>query len=228
MNDQVLVVLSGCGVYDGAEIQESVLTLLALDKAGIAYQCAAPNENQYHVVNHLNGEEQAEQRNILTEAARIARGDIKDLSKVSIADYRALVIPGGFGAAKNLSTWAFDGPEAKLQQDVKQQILMAISEKKPVLAMCMAPVVVAKALEGSGVSVKLTVGTADEPTPYEIDAIGDGMNSLGATAQKANVSQVVVDADQKVITTPCYMMTASISEINTGIENAVDALKGFL
>lgn len=225
---KALVVLSGNGVYDGSEIHESVLTLLNLDKAGIEYQCAAPNKNQYHVVNHTNGEEMEQERNILVEAARIARGDIKDTSTIIMEDYNALVLPGGFGAAKNLTTWAFDGPKSEILEEVSALIKSAVDQNKPVLAMCMAPVVVAKALEGSTISAELTVGTDKEATPYEIAAISEGMESLGAKASMVSVSEAVVDKTNKIITTPCYMMEASIAQIDSGIANAISELKKLL
>jgi len=225
---KALVALSGNGVYDGSEIHETVLTLLQLDQQGIDYQCAAPNVDQYHVVNHTNGEEMDESRNILVEAARIARGDIKDLGKVSMLDFDALVIPGGFGAAKNFTTWAFDGPQGTVLNEIRIAIVEAIELKKPILAMCMSPVVVAKSLEGSSTSAKLTVGTDKEATPYEIGAIGAGMESIGARLEKVTVREIAIDSENKIITTPCYMMEASISEINEGITKAVTQLKSML
>ena len=222
---KALVALSGNGVYDGSEIHESVLTLLHLNMQGIEYQCVAPNIKQYHVINHTNGEEMKESRNVLVEAARIARGDIKDLSEVSIADYDALILPGGFGAAKNFTTWAFDGPKGSVLKEIKTIILDTVKLKKPILAKCMAPVVIAKSLEGSTISAKLTVGSDKEATPYEIEAISAGMESIGARAEKVSVRELTVDTVHKIITTPCYMMEASISEISEGIAKAVSALK---
>lgn len=225
---KVLVALSGNGVYDGSEIQEAVLTLLHLDKCGIAYQCTAPNVNQFHVINHTNGEEMEEQRNILVESARIARGDIKNMANVSIEDYSGLVIPGGFGAAKNFTTWAFDGPNGTIQKEISTLIRAAVEMGKPILAMCMSPVVIAKALEGSGIDAKLTVGTDSEPTPYEIDSIGQGIESLGSKVEKVSVTDIVVDSKNQIITTPCYMMEAKISEIELGISKAVEQFKQML
>ncbi len=222
---KALVVLSGNGVYDGSEIHEAVLTLLHLEKAGFEYQCAAPNVKQYHVVNHTNGEAMDEERNILVEAARIARGAIKDLDTVTMDAYDALVLPGGFGAAKNLTTWAFDGPNCSILPQVKSIILSAVKLNKPILAMCMAPVVVSKALEGSGISAQLTVGTDAEASPYEIAAISEGMESLGAVAEMTSLHKAAVDTQNKIVTTPCYMMEANIAQIDTSISNAVAALK---
>ncbi|MCB0480311.1 MAG: isoprenoid biosynthesis glyoxalase ElbB [Flavobacteriales bacterium] len=228
MSKKVLILLSGSGVYDGTEIQEATLTLLALHQRGIEYQCAAPNENQFHVINHTNGEEIETPRNMMVESARIARGDIKDASLVAMDEYDGLVIPGGFGAAKNFSSWAFDGPKAKIQSEVKRLILEAHQNKKPILAMCMAPVLVSLAFAGSATEPIVTVGTEKEATPYEIGAISEGMESLGSKVNQVGVHAVVVDEPNKTITTPCYMMEASISDIFEGISKATDELKKFL
>lgn len=228
MGKKVLVLLSGCGVYDGAEIQESTLTLLSLDQKGIAYDCAAPNEDQFHVINHITGEEIETPRNMLVEAARIARGSIYDVSTLSIEDYDGLVIPGGFGSAKNFSTWAFDGPQASIQKDVKRLIQSAQASGKPILAMCMSSVLISLAFKDSGVAANITVGTTQEASPYEIGAISEGMQSLGAQVSEVNVQSVVVDKKNKIITTPCYMMEASISDVFQGISSAVEKLQVFL
>lgn len=145
-----------------------------------------------------------------------------------MSDFDALVIPGGFGAAKNFTTWAFDGPQGTVLNEIKTAIVDAVELKKPILAMCMSPVVVAKSLEGSSTSAKLTVGTDKEATPYEIGAIGSGMESIGARVEKVTVREVTIDSEHKIITTPCYMMKASISEINEGITKAVTQLKTML
>ncbi|UTW62693.1 isoprenoid biosynthesis glyoxalase ElbB [bacterium SCSIO 12741] len=228
MSKKVVVALSGCGVYDGAEIHESVLTLLALDQKGISYQCAAPDENQFHVVNHTNGEEMEETRNILVEAARIARGNIKPLSQIDMADYDGLVIPGGFGSAKNFSKWAFEGPEGPVQEEIAHLIRSTHALGKPIAALCMSPVVLSLAFKGSDVNPALTVGTTQAPSPYEIQAISDGMESLGSRAEQVAVEDVVVDQANRVVTSPCYMMEASIADINEGIQKTVAAFEELL
>jgi enhancing lycopene biosynthesis protein 2 len=201
---------------------------LALDQKGIAYQCAAPNENQYHVINHTNGEEMEPSRNILIESARIARGDIKDLSTVKMEDYLGLVLPGGFGAAKNLSHWAFDGPGGKVNSETARVIREAHALGLPIAAFCMSPVVLSKAFEKSGVNPELTVGTNSENSPYEIEAISNGMESLGAKATMATVRDVVVDSENKIVTTPCYMMEAGIAEVHNGIQKAINEFASLL
>lgn len=221
---KVAVLLSGCGVYDGAEIHESVFTLLALDERGVAYQVFAPNKNQYHVVNHLTGEEMPETRNVLVESARIARGNAKDLKEYKAADFDALVIPGGFGAAKNLNQWALYGPDGAIDAEVKQAILDTVKAGKPIAGLCMGPTVIAKALEGSEYHAELTVGTTEEKSPYEIGAISAGMEKVGAKAVMKTIREINTDKALKIVTAPCYMMEGSISEVKKNIDLAITEL----
>jgi enhancing lycopene biosynthesis protein 2 len=223
---KVAVMLSGCGVYDGSEIHESVLTLLALDKQGIQYDCFAPDIAQHHVINHTNGEEMDESRNVLIESARIARGAISDVKSCNITNYDALVIPGGFGAAKNFTKWAFEGPAGAIDSTIADIISNSYKNQKPIVAMCMSPVVLAKALENKGVT--LSVGTTKQDSPYDIKAIHQGMQSLGAQSSEISVNEIQVDEENKIITTPCYMMEASISEISISIEKAITKLKSLI
>jgi enhancing lycopene biosynthesis protein 2 len=153
------VLLSGCGVYDGAEIHESVLTLLAIEEAGAEAVCLSVNQNQHHVVNHLTGEEMPESRNMLVEAARIARGAVEDSSKYDLSQLDALVIPGGFGSAKNFSTWAFDGPNGTILPEIKSLIQQFTSDKKPIAALCVSPVVLALAMGDSDLHPTMTLGS---------------------------------------------------------------------
>lgn len=206
---KIAVVLAGNGVYDGAEIHEATLTLLAIARNGAQYQCFAPDVEQAHVVNHLTGEEMPEKRNVLVEAARIARGNIKPLSEYKAKNYDAIVFPGGFGAAKNLCTFAFDGVDCKVNPDVEKAVRTTVAEEKPVGALCISPVVITKILG----DVKVTIGQ-DEAT---IQAIED----LGGTHKKTTHGQIVVDDKYKVVTTPCYMLNATIDQIADGAENVV-------
>ncbi len=228
MSKKVAVLLSGSGVYDGSEIHESVLTLLALDKAGIEYHCFAPNIEQHHVINHLNGEEMDEKRNVLVESARIARGAVDDIQSLSVEHYDGLVMPGGFGAAKNWTKWAFEGPEGEINRDIRKSIRAFVKAAKPILALCMSPTVISKALEGMDLKEKLTVGTTAAESPYDIAAISGGMESLGAMPEHKRVEELSVDDQNKIITSPCYMMEASISQIDAGISASVEALKRML
>jgi len=205
----IAVVLSGCGVYDGAEIHESTLTLLAIAQQGAAYQCFAPDIPQAHVVNHLTGDEMDEKRNVLVEAARIARGNIKPLSEYKPADYDAIIFPGGFGAAKNLCTFAFDGPDCSVNPDVEKAIRDTIVAEKPLGALCISPAVIAKVLG----DVQLTIGQ-DQGT-------ADAIETLGATHVKTTHGEIVVDQKYRVITSPCYMLDATINQIADGANNVV-------
>jgi len=208
------VVLSGCGVYDGAEIHEAVLTLLAVDRAGASYQCFAPDVAQMHVVNHLTGQPTDESRNVLVEAARIARGDIKPLSDLKAADFDAVLFPGGFGAAKNLCTFAVAGPDCTVNPDAEAAIKAFHAAGKPIGALCISPALVAKVLG----NVTVTIGS-DAATAQAVE-------KTGATHVTASHGQTVVDAANKVVTTPCYMLDATISQIDAGARAVVaDILK---
>ena len=216
------VLLSGNGVFDGSEIQEAVFSLLAIDENNADAVCFAPNINQHHVLNHITGDEMNESRNVLVESARIARGNIQDLKEISSDDLDALVLPGGFGAAKNLTKWAFEGPDGDILPDVKRIINEMVHHGKPVCGLCMGPTVIAKALEGSGVKANLTVGTTEAPSPYEIDAISAGMEKTGAAAIMKEVTEIMVDETNNIITAPCYMMEATISQVRNNIKMAID------
>ena len=215
------VLLSGNGVFDGSEIHESVFTLLAIDENNAEAVCIAPNIDQHHVLNHITGDEMDESRNVLVESARIARGNIRDLKEITSEDIDALVLPGGFGAAKNLTKWAFEGPDGDIHADVKRLINEMVHQGKPVCGLCMGPTVIAKALEGTGVKAELTVGTTEAASPYEIDAISAGMEKAGAHAVMKEVTEIMVDEPNKIVTAPCYMMEASISQIRNNIKMAI-------
>ena len=218
------VLLSGNGVFDGSEIHEAVFTLLAIDEAQADAICLAPDIEQHHVLNHITGEEMPESRNVLIESARIARGNIKNLADIKSDDIDALVLPGGFGAAKNLTKWAFSGPDGEILPDVKRLINEMVIHGKPVCGLCMGPTVIAKALEKTSIHPQLTVGTTEDPSPYEIDAISAGMEKTGAQAVMKKISEVLVDEKNKIVTAPCYMMEASISQIRNNIKMAIDAM----
>lgn len=208
------VILSGCGVYDGAEIHEAVLTLLAVDRAGGSYQCFAPDVAQMHVVNHLTGQPTDESRNVLVEAARIARGAIKPLSELRAADFDAVLLPGGFGAAKNLCTFAVAGPDCVVNPDADAAIKAFHAAKKPIGALCISPALVAKVLGNVTVTIGSDAGTAQ------------AVEKTGATHVVTSHGQTVVDSVNKVVTTPCYMLDASIGQIADGANAVVaDILK---
>ncbi|MFN5909869.1 MAG: isoprenoid biosynthesis glyoxalase ElbB [Bacteroidota bacterium] len=219
------VLLSGCGVYDGAEIQEVVLTLLAIDEIGAEAVCISVDEDQYHVVNHVNGEEMPEKRNMLIESARMTRGNIREISSITPADLDALVIPGGFGSAKNFTSWAFSGPESTINAKIKLLIVNMVNIGKPIAALCVSPVVVAKAMQNSAVHPLMTIGSDQEGSPYDIKGFCAGIEAVGSTTEMRSVREITVDAENKIITAPCYMMDASISEVRKNIRSAIESLR---
>jgi enhancing lycopene biosynthesis protein 2 len=222
------LLLSGCGVYDGAEIQEAVLSLLAIDQMGAQAVCIGIDANQHHVVNHLDGEVMSETRNMFIEAARIARGDIQKIENITPADIDALVIPGGFGSAKNFTTWAFDGPQGTIRSDVKLLLVNMVNVGKPILALCVSPIVLAKAFEGSTIQASMTIGSKHAASPYEIAGFEAGLQQTGTKTTDCSLGSVHVDHINKLITAPCYMMEARISEIQLNIQAAFTALKEML
>lgn len=218
------VLLSGCGVYDGAEIQEAVLTMLAIEEKGAKVICISLDQPQYHVVNHLNGEVINEQRNMLIEAARIARGKIHEISIIAPADIDALVIPGGFGSAKNFTKWAFSGPEGDIDPKVKLLIVNMVNVGKPIAALCVSPVVVAKALEGSAITANMTIGSNAESSPYDINSFSAGLIATGVQVDMKTITEIEIDKKNKIISAPCYMMDASLLEVRQNIAMAIEAL----
>lgn len=211
---KVAVVLSGCGVFDGSEIHESVVTLLALDRGGAEVVIAAPQIDQAHVVDHSSGAEQSgETRSVAREAARIARGKVEDLADLKADDLDAVIFPGGFGAAKNLCTYAFAGRDLQVDPQVRRLTEEMAAAGKVIGTICIAPVATAKVLGDAGKKVRLTIGN-DAATAADID-------SFGAVHQNCAVDDIVVDDEHRVVSTPAYMLAGSISEAAAGIEKLV-------
>lgn len=206
------VILSGCGVYDGAEIHEATLTMLAIAQQGGTYEIFAPNVDQHHVINHLTGKEMNEKRNVLVESARIARGKIKDLKDYNIADFDALIMPGGFGAAKNLCNFAFKGDACEVNPDVAKAVSGTHKAGKPIGALCIAPVIIAKLIDNSEVTIGQDPGTIQ------------GIEKMGGKHVKTSHGEVVHDKKNNVFTTPCYMLDAGIGQIYEGAFNTVKAM----
>lgn len=221
---KIAVLLHGCGVYDGTEIQEAVLTYLSIAKAGHTYESIAPDWDQHHVINHLNGEELSEKRNVLVESARIARGEIIPLADAQASHYDALVMPGGFGTAKNFTQWAFEGPNGDIQPAIRDFLLDFVRRGIPIAALCMSPTTLAKAFENTDYAPLLSVGTSEESSPYDISAISAGMERTGARATMKSVREVSVDPRLKIVCAPCYMMDANIAEVHQNIEQAINTL----
>ena len=219
------VLLSGAGVYDGAEIHEAVLTLLEIESLGYEAVCIGIDAPQHHVINHLNGQEQAQTRNMLEEAARIARGQIREISTVVPADLDALVIPGGFGSAKNFSSWAFEGPNAQIRPDVKLLLVNMYNVGKPIVALCVSPVLLALAFEDMAIGQQLTIGSTNAASPYNISDFQEGLQAKGAQTPDCTIQEICIDASNRIITAPCYMLEASLPALQQNIRQAMAALK---
>jgi len=211
MSKKVAVLLSGCGVYDGSEIHEAVITLLRLSQRGAEVQCFAPDIEQSEVINHLTGERMQESRNVLVESARIARGNIKSINEANVSEFDALILPGGFGAAKNLCNFASAGADCQIQADVLNLAQSFAKAGKPVGLICIAPALAA-GIYGQGVNC--TIGN-DEAT---INAL----EKMGAQHQLSSVHDIVYDARNNLVSTPAYMLANSISEAAEGINKLVD------
>ncbi len=215
-NPRFAVVLAGCGVQDGSEIHEAVSLLLAIDRQGGTYRCFAPDIAQHDVIDHRTGKPSGAARNVLTESARIARGKIEPLSAFKADEFEALAFPGGFGAAKNLCSFASDGAACTVQPDVARAILAMHAAAKPIGALCIAPVIVAAVLKGCRLTIGNDGGTAA------------ALESMGAHHVEATAAGAVVDAAHKVVTAPCYMTGTRLSEIADGAAAVVAAMIGLM
>lgn len=210
------VILAGSGHKDGAEIHEATMTLYAIKKQGADYQIFAPNINQHHVINHLTGEEMPETRNVLVESARIARGNVKPLAELDMSKYDALILPGGFGVAKNLCTFAFDGVNCTVNPQVEKAVLDAHKAHKPIGALCISPVILARLIKDA----RLTIGSDEGTTQAVIN--------MGAKHSPTSHGEVAVDEKNLLFTTPCYMLDASIVDIANGAIAVVNEMMKFL
>ncbi len=212
MAKKVGVLLSGCGVFDGSEIHETVLTLLAIDRAGAEIVCMAPNMDQFNVINHLTRKETGEKRNVLVESARIARGKIRNLTDVHASDLDALILPGGFGAIVNLSNFAAKGSDVSVHPEVERILQEMNSAGKPIGAICISPVLLAKALLNK--KPEVTIGN-DQETASAIETMG-GKHTACA------VDMICIDKKNRLVTTPAYMLGPGIKDVAIGIEKLVD------
>ena len=223
---KIAVILSGCGNRDGSELQESLGLLLAIDRRGWQYQCFAP-EGFFEVVPHVDIEEteeegtilDIEQRDIFVESARIARGNILPLDQYHASDYDAIAFPGGMGAARNLSTFAFDGPNMTVIDGVTDALLETFRAKKPILAMCIAPTILARVFGKNNATI--TLGAVDNQAARVAKGFGCNVVECGPT-------DVCVDEENRLLTTPAYMVATHISQIFDGAENMVARLAEWL
>lgn len=210
---KVAVILSGCGVFDGSEVHESVLTLLALDSRDIDYQCFAPDINQHHVINHLTQEEMKETRNVLIESARIARGEVKPLEELQAEQFNACVIPGGFGAAKNLCDFALKGPDMTVNPTLKQKLQAFKDSQKPIAFLCIAPTMIPKCFEGT---IDCTIGNDQETA--------NAISQMGGHHVECAVDDFIFDEKNKILSSPAYMLAHRISQAATGIDKTIAKL----
>ncbi|MDX1467313.1 MAG: isoprenoid biosynthesis glyoxalase ElbB [Halomonas sp.] len=214
MSKQVAVILSGCGVQDGAEIYETTLTLLRLDQLGLGYRCFAPDIDQHHVIDHRHGTPvEGETRNVLTESARLARGEISPLDELEAEAFDAVILPGGFGVAKNLSDFALAGDDLRVIEALTQALAGFHAARKPIGLMCISPVLVPRLL-GPGIAV--TVGS--DP------GVAGAISAMGGLHRSCGVEDIVLDFENRVVTTPAYMLATRISEAATGIFKLVDRI----
>lgn len=211
-NKSIAVILSGCGHRDGSEIHEATLTLWAIHKHGANYQCYAPDIIQHHVLNHINGEEMTESRNVLIESARISRGNIKALNELNPDNHDALILPGGLGAAKNLSTFAFDGGQCEVNDDVKRAIHGMVKRQKPIGALCISPAILARLLTG----ITITIGNNAN--------VAAKITAMGAIHQETSPTEIIIDEENRIVTTPCYMYNSRVDQIAEGAEKLVKAV----
>ena len=211
-NKNIAVILSGCGYLDGAEIHEATLTLLAINQHGSEYSCFAPDKDQHHVVDHISGEESTEKRNVLVESARIARGSITDLAQFDASRFDALILPGGFGAAKNLSDLAFKGPECTIDEQLAAAVTSMREAGKPIGALCISPAVIAKLVPGTNLTIGQDAGTAE------------AVVAMGCSHTATMHGEIVIDEANKVVSTPCYMLDSRIDQIYEGANKLVKAV----
>ncbi|MBD3371486.1 MAG: isoprenoid biosynthesis glyoxalase ElbB [Candidatus Coatesbacteria bacterium] len=212
---KVAVILSGCGVKDGAEIHEAVSALLSITRRGAEYVCYAPDKTQHDVVDHLKQAPVAgEQRNVLVESARIARGEVRDLAEFDPAEVDALVIPGGFGSAKNLSDYALQGPTATPDPHVARAVRAMHAAGKPVGAICISPTVVAAVFQGTEVKPRLTIGSDPGTAGH--------LRDMGAEHVECAADDCIVDETNRIVSTPAYMSARNIAEVYTGIDRLVE------
>ncbi|XP_040057235.1 glutamine amidotransferase-like class 1 domain-containing protein 3, mitochondrial [Gasterosteus aculeatus] len=222
MEKRVAVVLAGCGVYDGSEVHEASAVLVHLSRGGASVNMFAPNINQMHVVNHLKGEPTEEKRNVLVESARLARGNIQDLANLRVKDHDAVIFPGGFGAAKNLCTWAVQGKDCAVNDEVKAALQAFHGEGKPIGLCCISPVLAAKVFPGCEVTVGIE---KDDKYPDTADTAA-AITQLGCRHVSKSVGESHVDEKNKLVTTAAFMCNAPMHEIYDGIGAMVqDVLK---
>ncbi|XP_066496193.1 putative glutamine amidotransferase-like class 1 domain-containing protein 3B, mitochondrial [Tiliqua scincoides] len=217
MGKRVAVLLAGCGALDGSEVHEASAVAVHLSRAGAQVEFYAPDTDQVHVVDHVRGQLSKERRNVLVESARIARGSVRDLSSLRVAELDALIIPGGFGVAKNLCTWALEGKDCTISRPVEDAIRAFHSARKPLGLCCISPVLAAKILPGC----ELTVGHDQESEIWPHAKTVAALQELGCKHVSTNIDEVHVDAENKLVTTSAFMCQAPVHQVHDGIGKMV-------
>ncbi len=213
------VLLSGCGVKDGSEIHEAVLTLLYLDQRGVERVCIAPEMPQTRVIDHLSGQPMAGERSVLVESARIARGQITPLARIRPEELSGLIVPGGLGAAVNLCDYGLQGRAMRVRPDVAELLLAMHTQGKPIGAICIAPVLVAKVFGDQGIAVEVTVG--------DDTGVAADIAAFGAVHVMRRVDEIHTDRTHRIVSTPAYMLGQNVAQIAPGIEHVVDTVVKF-
>lgn len=215
MRKNIAVLLGGCGTFDGSEIQESVLTLLSIKQCEVNYQCFSIDEPQHHVTDHNSKSvDNNTIRNMLIESARIARGDIKNISELLVDQYDALIIPGGFGVAHNFCDFAIKGKDFSVRSDIARICLEFTKAEKPVGFICIAPVMIAKIY--CGFNVKMTIGNDTQ--------VADIITSMGMKHVNTMVDEICIDEKYKIVSTSAYMLAENIAQVYDGIFKLVSAV----
>jgi enhancing lycopene biosynthesis protein 2 len=221
---KVGILLSGSGVYDGSEIQETVVTLLTLEQHNIEYVGISIDKNQHHVVNHLTGAEENETRNMLEESARIMRGNCIDITSVDLNSIEGLVIPGGFGNAKNFSNWALTSENKTIIPEIKHLLESILHAKKPIVSLCVSPILISLALKNSTLTPKLTLGSTSVESPYSILDFHKEIELNGSQSEEHTSDEICYDEALKIISAPCYMHDVSLNVVYQNIQKAIDKL----
>lgn len=220
---KVALILAGCGVYDGSEVTEAVSSLIHLSRAGVEVSMFAPNKDQMHVVNHMTGEEEeGVTRNVLNEAARIARGNVKALDECNVSDFDALIIPGGFGAAKNLSDFATKGPDLTVDPTLEEIMTKFHAASKPIGVCCIAPTIAAKVFGSTG--CKLTVGSDEESDKYPFAGAAGAIKALGGDHQLCEPHEACIDEEHKVVSSSAYMYAGAPHEVDDSVKAMIDGV----
>lgn len=216
------LILAGCGAKDGAEITESVSLMIAFDQAHFHVQAFAPNRSFHHVIDHAADQiVESENRNMLVESARIARGNVLPLQELAEDDYDVICFAGGFGVAKNFCNFASEGKNAVLENDVKDILFRFIRAHKIVSALCISPILLALAAKELQLKdAKITLGDGSSEA-------AEIVQTWGITHEPKKVHEASIDKVNRFVTAPAYMdaqaspkdIFASATSLVKGVES---------